>query len=79
MSGLTRLSSPHYKTSDKNMKNCGFWTGHDWEKWYVIQDTEILGSATKAVKGRFIIQMRECKACGFKEYATRKIDVNEIF
>lgn len=53
------------------MKNC-FWK-HQWSKWKVVQENDLISVQSKGTVGRIIIQERICEKCNKKELDSQSI------
>lgn len=59
--------------SEDNLDHsCGFWKGHTWGKWFIIEEGHIT-RMNNSVIGRVLTQKRECRVCGFSEINTQKV------
>lgn len=48
-----------------------FWF-HKWEPWVGVDEGKICNTAGNVI-GRFFIQKRVCKRCGFTDYNTKRL------
>lgn len=54
---------------------------HNWSKWSIIQETDLVRLATigreRGVIGYVFIQKRTCSKCGFTQYDKQQINSND--
>lgn len=55
----------------KEKRRFHFW--HDWSKWEIGGETDILRSRDNLIVGKLIVQKRKCEECGLIYYNQQRI------
>lgn len=78
-SSMTSDNSSYPSTNSLSQKKCGFWRGHNWDQWRILNNGAaaiISNSKTNQCIGHMFIQQRICNNCGLSEFRKDVIDVN---
>ena len=55
--------------------NCNWWKGHNFGKWEVVCEQEVLRCRDNALVGRSLTQKRVCEDCGFTQLNKQVVTV----